>query len=126
MVESAPSSKERLKLRTALSKLDAVFEACSRLPAIEKGLIYEEIRKRVPGDAPPEVLPPPSATTVQTPATFIERCRGLADIAPNDKVRSALLMVVRACEAEMAEATPLNSRSILLAGRSSEIKRRPF
>ena len=126
MVESTPSLKERLKLRTVLSRLDAVFEACSRLPAIEKRLFYEEIRKRVPGDAPSEVHPPPSASTVQTPATFIERCRGLVDIAPNDKVRSALLMIVRACEAEMAEATPLNSRSILLAGRSSETKPRPF
>jgi len=112
MVETTPTLKDRLKLRIILGRLDAVFEACNRLPAVEKKLLYEEIRKRVPGDALPEPRPAPAASTGQMPATFIDRCRGLADIAPNDKVRSALLMIVRACEAEKAEATSLYSQSI--------------
>jgi hypothetical protein len=35
---------------------------------------------------------------------FVDRRRLLADNAPNDKVRNALLMIVRACEAEEAAA----------------------
>jgi hypothetical protein len=111
MNEGTASVQERLELRIALSRLDAVFEACDKLPEVEKELIYKEIRKRALRDVPQKIPEANSATFVstnQTPATFIDRCRGLADIAPNDKIRNALFMIVRACEAEMAEAAASN------------------
>ena len=95
MNEGAPFLKPRLELRTTLSRLDAVFEACNRLPDADKEFLYEEIRKRVVQHAPPAVPVHPSLT-------FIDRCRELAANAPNDKVRNALLMIVRACEADAA------------------------
>jgi hypothetical protein len=111
MNEGTTSVKERLELRIALSRLDAVFEACNKLPEVEKELIYREIRKRVLRDAPREIPEANAAafvSTNRTAAAFIDRCRGLADIAPNDKIRNALFMIVRACEAEMAEAAASN------------------
>jgi len=112
MDEGTPSFKERLNLRITLSRLDAVFEACNKLPEVDRELIYEEIRKRVLQHAPqvtPEGLPETAAPTDKAPGTFVDRCRELAEVAPNDKVRNAMLMIVRACEAEVAEAADLES-----------------
>ena len=130
MNEDTPSFKERLELRVTLSRLDAVFEACNRLPEVDKELLYEEIRKRVPVYAPqaiPEIRPETSVSTEEAPATFIDRCRELADIAPNDKVRNALLMIMRACEAEAVEAAvPSPQSTRIVADRASEQKPRPW
>jgi hypothetical protein len=111
MDEGTPSLREKLNLRITLSRLDAVFEACNKLPEIDKELIYGEIRKRVLQHAPqvtPESKPETAAPADKVLATFVDRCRELAEVAPNDKVRNAMLLIVRACEAEVAEAAESN------------------
>ena len=47
MDDVKPSLKEKLELRITLSRLDAVFEACNKLPEADKEVLYEEMQKRV-------------------------------------------------------------------------------
>ncbi len=102
MDDVKPSLKEKLELRITLSRLDAVFEACNKLPVADKQVLYEEIQKRVlkHGQQNHAELP---ATAETEPYAFSERCLELAAAAPNDKVRNALLMIAHACDAEAEE-----------------------
>lgn len=107
MAEGPPPLKEQLRLRITVARLDAVFEACNSLPQNERDLFYAEMAKRLLQHAPQAISKVPSnspASTVKTLEAFVERCRGLADSAPNEKVRNALQMIVRFCEAEETEA----------------------
>jgi hypothetical protein len=99
MDDVKPSLKEKLELRITLCRLDAVFEACNKLPEAAKEVLYEEMQKRVLEHARQSRAELPALAEIQ-PYEFSERCLELAAAAPNDKVRNALLMIAHACETE--------------------------
>jgi hypothetical protein len=106
-------SRGRLELRITLSRLDAVFEACDKLPHADKELLFKEIANRVRQYAPQckKLLPrgPLPLRQAKTLEEFVDRSRQLADSAPNDKVRNALLMIVRALRQKRRRQPPASA-----------------
>lgn len=105
MDDVKPSLKEKLELRITLCRLDAVFEACNKLPEAAKEVLYEEMQKRITEYAQQSRAESPAAVEI-APFSFSDRCLELAATAPNDKIRNALLMIAHACEAEGIVASP--------------------
>jgi len=89
---------ERLELRITLRRVAEFFEALSKLDEPDKEILLEEIannlREYMPGV--PSILVPPTLPL----QSFIDRCRDLATVAPNDRIRNILLRIADVYEIE--------------------------
>ena len=91
---------ERLELRITMRRVAEFFKALSNLDEPDKGILCQEISKHLREympDAPVNL----AALTVP-PQSFVDRCRELATLAPNDRIQSILLKIADVYEVEVA------------------------
>src|SRR5262249_30776851 len=91
-----PRFREGVILRFTLARIADLFNACEQLPEPERRAAYDEIKRRI--DEIRLIKTDPSGVT----QNFAERCRDLADLAPNDKIQNILLMIAQVCETDRA------------------------
>jgi hypothetical protein len=93
-----PSFREKLILRFTFARIADVFNTCELLPEPEKQAAYDEIKRRI------KQIGPVRADRSGATQTFTERCRELAALAPNDKIKNIMLMIAQICEAEVSSS----------------------
>jgi hypothetical protein len=99
MAEDRPRPfKEKLNLQIALIKFDSAFAECDKLPDMDKQEVLERIRERLHWHMPPSAEPP-------APLKIGDQCRKLANNAPNEKIRNALLTIAQICDSEADAGT---------------------
>ena len=95
---------ENLELRITLRRVSEFFEAVSQLGEPDKGILLQEISRQLREHIPDEPVQPPAIKTVSS-ENFVDRCRELAEAAPNDRVRDILRKIALAFEVAAAVET---------------------
>jgi hypothetical protein len=92
--DDIPRFREGLILRITLARIADVFNACRKLVDPDRQMAFDDIESRLRQFG--------SEPTVESPAPieFAERCRQLAESAPNDKIQNILLMIAQVSETE--------------------------
>ena len=94
MTDDIPRFREGLILRITLARIADVFNACSKLVDSDRQVAFDDIEGRL-RQLGSEQTDKPSA-----PIDFAERCRQLAESAPNDKIQNILLMIAQVSETD--------------------------
>lgn len=94
MTDDIPRFRERLILRITLARIADVFNACSKLADPDRQMAFDDIESRL------RQLGSEQTDESSAPIEFAERCRRLAESAPNDKIRNILLMIAQVSDTE--------------------------
>ena len=108
MTESKRPFAEKLELRITMRRVAEFFEALSKLDEPDKGMLFSEITKNLREYMPDAPIINPAAPT-SPPKSFVDRCRELATLAPNDRIQNILLKIVDVYEVEAIVETVDNT-----------------
>jgi len=100
MKEPRGAFVENLELRITMRRIAEFFEAMNKLNEPDRGMLFQEIAKRLS-----EYMPDPPislAAPTSRPESFVDRCRELATMAPNNRIEHVLLKIAHVHEIEVA------------------------
>jgi hypothetical protein len=89
-----PRFREGLILRITLARIADIFNACSKLVDPDRKMAFDDIESRLRQSLSEQTDASPA------PIEFAERCRLLAESAPNAKIQNILMMIAQVSETE--------------------------
>ena len=91
---------EKLELRITMRRVAEFFAALNALSEPDKGILFQEVVKCLREYMTDAAINP--AVPTARPESFVEQCRALATIAPNDRIEHVLLKIADVHELELA------------------------
>jgi len=93
---------EKLELRITMRRVAEFFEALSQLDGPDKAILFEEIVRNLREYMPNASVNLGAPTSPRQ--SFVDRCRELATVAPNDRIQNILLKIADVYQVETVVA----------------------